>query len=106
VTDRQRVGGARETRVTDRTTRGSDLPLEPDVASQLDQLTPRELDILREMAQGKTNAAIGATLFLTEHSVEKYVSAVLAKLGLSRAGDVHPRVAAVLVYLRESRAEP
>jgi DNA-binding NarL/FixJ family response regulator len=63
------------------------------------RLTKRELQILELMAQGKNNAGIAATLFLTEHSVEKYVSAVFTKLDLGPAPDVHRRVAAVLLYL-------
>jgi DNA-binding NarL/FixJ family response regulator len=69
------------------------------VDSPLGRLTPRELDILELMAQGKNNAGIAAALFLTEHSVEKYVSAVLGKLDLGENGDTHKRVKAVLVYL-------
>jgi DNA-binding NarL/FixJ family response regulator len=65
----------------------------------LAHLTKREIQVLDLMAQGKNNAGIAATLFLTEHSVEKYVSAVLAKLELGSATDVHRRVQAVLVYL-------
>jgi DNA-binding NarL/FixJ family response regulator len=65
----------------------------------LSELTRRELQILELMAQGENNAGIAATLHLTEHSVEKYVSAVLAKLDLGSRTDVHRRVKAVLVYL-------
>jgi DNA-binding NarL/FixJ family response regulator len=65
----------------------------------LGALTKRELEILDLMAQGKNNAGIAASLFLTEHSVEKYVSAVLAKLDLGPAADAHRRVRAVLLYL-------
>jgi DNA-binding NarL/FixJ family response regulator len=65
----------------------------------LGRLTKRELQILDLMAQGKNNAGIAATLFLTEHSVEKYVSAVFTKLDLGPATDVHRRVKAVLLYL-------
>jgi DNA-binding NarL/FixJ family response regulator len=71
--------------------------------SPLDELTPRELDVLREMAQGKNNAAIAETLFLSERSVEKYVHAIFAKLGLAWESAVHRRVKAVLVYLAEQQ---
>jgi DNA-binding NarL/FixJ family response regulator len=65
----------------------------------LGRLTKRELQILDLMAQGKNNAGIAATLFLTEHSVEKYVSAVFTKLELGPATDVHRRVKAGRLYL-------
>jgi len=67
--------------------------------SPLERLTRRELEILELMAQGKNNAGIASTLFLTEHSVEKYVSVVLNKLNLGNSADVHRRVQAVLFYL-------
>ena len=59
-------------------------------SSPLASLTPRELDVLREMAQGKTNAGIEQALFLSESTVEKHVNAIFAKLGLS-AAPVHRR---------------
>lgn len=67
----------------------------------LAQLTERELDVLREMAQGRTNAAIADVLHLSESSVEKYATAVFAKLGLRDEPGVHRRVTAVLTLLRE-----
>ena len=51
--------------------------------SPLNQLTPRERDVLREMAEGKNNAAIAEALFLTERSVEKVIHSIFLKLGLS-----------------------
>ncbi len=71
-------------------------------ASPLATLTPRELDVLREMAQGRANAAIAAALGLAESSVEKHVNAVFTKLGLTTNLPVHRRVTAVLTFLRES----
>ena len=71
-------------------------------ASPLAELTPRETDVLREMAQGKTNAAIAASLSVSESAVEKYANAIFSKLGLSEEKQVHRRVAAVLTFLRES----
>jgi DNA-binding NarL/FixJ family response regulator len=71
--------------------------------SPLDELTPRELDVLREMAQGKNNAAIAESLVLSERSVEKYVHAIFAKLGLAWESAIHRRVKAVLVYLAEQQ---
>jgi len=69
--------------------------------SALDELTPRELDVLREMAQGKNNAAIAETLVLSERSVEKYVHGIFAKFGLAWEDSIHRRVKAVLLYLGE-----
>jgi DNA-binding NarL/FixJ family response regulator len=69
--------------------------------SPLEELTPRELDVLREMAQGANNAAIADTLVVTERSVEKYVHSIFAKLGLTWEENVNRRVKAVLVYLAE-----
>jgi DNA-binding NarL/FixJ family response regulator len=71
--------------------------------SPLATLTARETDVLREMAQGKTNAAIAEALSVSESAVEKYANAIFSKLGLSEEPQVHRRVAAVLAFLRESR---
>lgn len=73
--------------------------------SPLHQLTPREHDVLREMAEGKNNAAIAASLFLTERSVEKVIHSIFLKLGLGYEQSVHKRVKAVILYLSEGRAE-
>jgi DNA-binding NarL/FixJ family response regulator len=70
--------------------------------SPLGQLTPRERDVLREMAEGKNNAAIAASLFLTERSVEKVIHSIFLKLGLTWETAVHKRVKAVILYLAES----
>jgi DNA-binding NarL/FixJ family response regulator len=70
--------------------------------SPLNQLTPRESDVLREMAEGKNNAAIAETLFLTERSVEKVIHSIFLKLGLTWETTVHKRVKAVILYLAES----
>lgn len=69
--------------------------------SPLSVLTPRETEIISEMAQGKTNAAIAATLFLTERAVEKHINSIFSKLSLSGERDVHRRVKAVLLFLSE-----
>jgi DNA-binding NarL/FixJ family response regulator len=69
-------------------------------ASPLTRLGPRELDVLREMAEGKTNAAIGEDLHLSESAIEKYVNTIFGKLGLSEERKLSRRVAAVLAYLR------
>jgi DNA-binding NarL/FixJ family response regulator len=70
--------------------------------SPLNQLTPRERDVLREMAEGKNNAAIAETLVLTERSVEKVIHSIFLKLGLRWETAVHKRVKAVILYLAES----
>ena len=70
--------------------------------SPLSQLTPRERDVLREMAEGKNNAAIAETLVLTERSVEKVIHSIFLKLGLTWEPAVHKRVKAVILYLAES----
>ena len=70
--------------------------------SPLRELTPRELDVLREMAEGKNNAAIAGSLFLTERSVEKVIHSIFLKLGLAWETATHKRVRAVLLYLAES----
>jgi len=70
--------------------------------SRLNQLTPRERDVLREMAGGKSNAAIGESLFLAERSVEKVIHSIFLKLGLTWESSVHKRVKAVILFLAES----
>jgi DNA-binding NarL/FixJ family response regulator len=70
--------------------------------SPLNELTERELDVLREMAAGKNNAGIAETLFLTERSVEKVIHSIFLKLGLTWEIAVHKRVKAVILYLAES----
>jgi DNA-binding NarL/FixJ family response regulator len=71
-------------------------------SSPLHELTPREQDVLREMAEGKTNAAIAEALFLTERSVEKVIHSIFLKLGLTWEPSVHKRVKAVILYLAET----
>ena len=70
--------------------------------SALSTLSPRELEVLGKMAEGRTNPAIGRALFMSESTVEKHVSAILSKLGLSEEKEIDRRVAAVLAYLREA----
>ena len=71
--------------------------------SPRNELTSRERDVLREMAEGKNNAAIAAALVLTERSVEKVIHSIFLKLGLTWEEAVHKRVKAVVLYLAESR---
>jgi DNA-binding NarL/FixJ family response regulator len=70
--------------------------------SPLSQLTPRERDVLREMASGKSNAAIADALYLTESSVEKVIHSMFQKLELTWEPSIHKRVKAVVLYLAES----
>jgi len=67
--------------------------------SPLRWLTPREKEILGEMAQGKNNAAVAASLVLSERAVEKHINSIFSKLALSAEPDVHRRVKAVLLFL-------
>jgi DNA-binding NarL/FixJ family response regulator len=71
--------------------------------SPVSTLTPRELDVLREMAQGKTNRAVAESLGLSESAVEKHVNAIFSKLGIANEAQLHRRVAAVLTFLRDVR---
>jgi DNA-binding NarL/FixJ family response regulator len=70
-------------------------------SSSLSWLTPRETEILAEMAQGKNNVAIAADLTISERAVEKHSNAIFSKLGLTEERDVNRRVKAVIMYLAE-----
>lgn len=72
--------------------------------SPLRELTPRELETLGEIAQGKSNEAIAQSLFLTKRAVEKHINSIFMKLNLAEAQDVARRVKAALLFLAE--AEP
>ena len=84
--------------------------LDPAVVSQLvgrrrqrdplDELTPREREVLELMAEGRSNAAIGERLFITLRAVEKHVTSIFTKLGLPATAEDHRRVLAVLTFLR------
>jgi DNA-binding NarL/FixJ family response regulator len=69
----------------------------------LDELSPRELDVLREMAEGKSNHGIAEALFVTNAAVEKHVGNIFRKLEIEPAATEHRRVLAVLRYLRAAR---
>src|SRR5207302_1371632 len=69
--------------------------------SRLAELTPRERELLAEIAEGKSNAAIAESLVLSKRAVEKHVNSIFAKLDLRDAQDVSRRVKAALVYLAE-----
>ena len=66
----------------------------------LDDLSPRERDVLELMAQGRSNQGIAEKLWITESAVEKHVTAIFEKLGLERDFEDHRRVLAVLAFLR------
>jgi DNA-binding NarL/FixJ family response regulator len=70
--------------------------------TEVDRLTPREREVLGEMAQGKSNAAIAATLVLSERAVEKHTNSIFSKLGLTEERDVNRRVKAVLLFLDDA----
>ena len=69
--------------------------------SPLRFLTPRETEVLAEMAQGRNNAGIADALGLSERAVEKHINALFSKLDLGEEVDVHRRVKAVLLFLSE-----
>ncbi len=73
-------------------------------SSALERLTPREREVLEQMAQGRNNAGIAQALFLSERAVEKHINSLFSKLGLSEEPDLHRRVKAVLLYLSEQGA--
>ena len=73
--------------------------------SPLNELTQRERDVLREMAEGKNNAAIAESLRLSPRTVEKVIHSIFLKLGLAWETTVHKRVKAVIVYLSGTEAE-
>jgi DNA-binding NarL/FixJ family response regulator len=84
--------------------------LDPEVVSQmlgrrraedpLEELTPREREVLGQMAEGRSNQAIADELVVTERAVEKHVTGIFSKLGLDATPSDHRRVLAVLTYLK------
>jgi DNA-binding NarL/FixJ family response regulator len=69
-------------------------------------LTPRELEVLTVMAEGKSNLGIAQTLIISQAAVEKYVTAIFRKLPLAPASTEHRRVQAVLMFLRQQHSRP
>jgi DNA-binding NarL/FixJ family response regulator len=69
--------------------------------SPLSELTPREHEVLAEIAQGKSNTAIAESLVLTKRAVEKHINSIFLKLNLSEAEDVSKRVKATLMFLAQ-----
>jgi DNA-binding NarL/FixJ family response regulator len=80
--------------------------LRPRDGSALAGLTPRQQEVLALIAQGYSNAAIAQHLVLAEKSVETYIGAIYQHLQLSSEPDIHARVRATLLYLRESHTGP
>jgi DNA-binding NarL/FixJ family response regulator len=84
--------------------------LDPEVVTQLmsrrrrgdrlDELTPREMEVLSLMAEGRSNTAIADEMTVSEGAIEKHISSIFSKLGLSPDQHDHRRVLAVLTYLR------
>jgi DNA-binding NarL/FixJ family response regulator len=69
--------------------------------SPLSELTPREREVLAELAEGKSNAAIAESLVLTKQAVEKHVNSIFMKLGLAGSETVAKRVKATLIFLAD-----
>ena len=74
--------------------------------STLTALTAREREVLAEVATGKSNSAIAASLFLTKRAVEKHINAIFMKLNLRDSDDVSRRVKATLIFLTEDVQDP
>jgi DNA-binding NarL/FixJ family response regulator len=84
--------------------------LDPEVVGQmlgrrrrvdpLDELSPREREVIELMAEGRSNSGIAEALVITESAVEKHVTSIFDTLGIERDGDAHRRILAVLTYLR------
>ncbi len=110
---KERVGDARELVAAITTVAEGGSVIDPMVVEQLvqaraarpdtalDRLSPREREVLEQMALGKNNAAIAAALFLTERAVEKHTNAIFGKLGFAEEPDLNRRVAAVLMFLQK-----
>jgi DNA-binding NarL/FixJ family response regulator len=71
--------------------------------ANIGRLSPREREVLAQIAEGRTNAAIAGNLVLSQHAVEKHINSIFGKLGLSGDQHSHPRVRAALMYLSEGR---
>ena len=107
---KDRVGGIEDFSESLRRVARGGLVIDPDVVAQLvgrrrvrdrlDELTDREREVLRLIAEGRSNVAIGEHLFITQKTVEKHVANIFSKLELLPDLDDHRRVLAVLTYLR------
>ena len=81
-------------------------PSGPARDSPLGALTPRELEVLAAIAEGRSNEAIAEQLELTKRAVEKHINSIFLKLGLAYADDVSKRVKAALLFLSETDLPP
>jgi DNA-binding NarL/FixJ family response regulator len=72
-------------------------------SSPVDELTPREREVMTLMAEGRSNTGIAEELIVTVPAVERHVTSIFDKLGLRQAREDHRRVLAVLQYLKETR---
>lgn len=77
-----------------------------DAKSPLSELTPREHEVLAQLAQGKSNGAIAESMVLTKRAVEKHINAIFMKLDLDSPDDVSRRVKAALIYLASEKTAP
>jgi DNA-binding NarL/FixJ family response regulator len=104
---KERVGEVRDFVDAVRRVAEGGMAMDPEVVRQLvvrrsgplDDLTPRELAVLELMAEGRSNAAVAARLFISESAVEKHVRRIFAKLRLPPSDENHRRVLAVLAFL-------
>jgi len=106
---KDRVGDVDEFVAAVRRVADDGVAFDPEVVAQLlarrrggplDELSPRELEVLGQMAQGRSNQAIGESLFVTPGAVEKHISSIFGKLELPPSNEDNRRVLAVLAYLR------
>jgi DNA-binding NarL/FixJ family response regulator len=103
---KDRVGEVRQFVDTLRRVAAGQTVMDPEIvaqllggADQLSTLTPREREVLALMAEGRSNAAIGAAMHITERAVSKHINSIFTRLDLPQSGDDHRRVLAVLAYL-------
>lgn len=115
---KEEVGDVAELAAAVRTTAAGGSSIDPQVIdhlvtarqrtpqSPLAHLSERELEVLAAMATGKNNAAIAASLYLSERAIEKRINSLLAKLGVNEEPDVNRRVKAVLLWLQAQGGQP
>jgi DNA-binding NarL/FixJ family response regulator len=72
--------------------------------SPLNELSAREREVLSQIAQGRSNAAIAESLFLTKRAIEKHINSIFLKLGLADSQDISKRVKAALLFLADTNA--